>query len=145
MRVRPLERDEIPQWVALRFALWPDQPLAELDDEGRAALDGDPPLVVFVAADGATLLGFIELGLRSVAEGCAGSPVPYVEGWYVAEAARRNGVGSALMRAAEAWCREHGYDELGSDARADNRLSRVVHAALGFAEVEELVVFRKPL
>src|SRR5262245_44245104 len=122
MQVRPLAHDEIPAWVALRFGLWPDQPLAELDEEGRAALDADPPLVVFVAADGRALFGFIELSLRSHAEGCAGSPVPYVEGWYVRDDARRRGVGSALMRAAEAWCRDRGYAELGSDARADNRL-----------------------
>ena len=145
MQIRPLARDDIPPWVALRAELWPDQPLAELDDEGRAALAADPPLVVFVAADDAALLGFIELSLRSVAEGCASSPVPYIEGWYVGEPARRRGVGGALMRAAETWCRERGYTEFGSDARADNRLSRTVHAALGFEEVEELVVFRKPL
>jgi len=38
-----------------------------------------------------------------------------------------------------------GYAELGSDARADNRLSHLAHAALGFDEVETLVVFRKAL
>ena len=50
-----------------------------------------------------------------------------------------------LMRAVEDWCRARGFVELGSDANADNRLSRDVHAALGFDEVETLVVFRRGL
>jgi len=145
MQVRPLDRGEIASWVDLRAALWPDQPRDELESEGRAAIDAESPLVVFVADDGARLVGFIEISLRTYAEGCDGSPVPYVEGWYVRDDARRHGVGGALMRAVEAWCRERGYVELGSDALADNRLSRVAHAALGFGEVETLVVFRKRL
>lgn len=125
--------------------LWPDQSRDELDEEGRVALAADPPLIVFVAEVDNALAGFIELGLRSVAEGCSRSPVPYVEGWYVEAASRRRGIGGALMHAAESWCREQGYREFGSDALADNQLSRVAHAALGFEEVETLVVFRKAL
>jgi len=145
MQVRPLDRDDIGDWVDLRAALWPDQTRAELESEGRAAIAAESPLVVFVADDGGQLAGFIEISLRSYAEGCGGSPVPYVEGWYVRDDARRRGIGGALMRAVEAWCRERGYDELGSDANAGNRLSRVAHRALGFGEVETLVVFRKAL
>ena len=43
------------------------------------------------------------------------------------------------MRAAEEWSRSRGYTE------AVNRLSRAAHKALGFVEVETLVVFRKEL
>lgn len=145
MQIRPLDRADIAAWVELRAALWPEQPREELESEGRAAIEAEPPLVVFLADDGERLEGFIEIGLRSYAEGCDGSPVPYVEGWYVRDDARRRGIGGALMRAVEAWCRERGYGEVGSDALADNRLSRVAHAALGFGEVETLVVFRKRL
>lgn len=145
MLVRRLEHGDLARWIALRAELWSDQSTDELNAEGRAAIAADPPLVVFVAAANEELLGFIEVGLRSVAEGCASSPAPYVEGWYVRSDARRGGVGRALMRAVESWCRERGYTELGSDARADNRLSHVAHAALGFDEVETLVVFRKAL
>ena len=145
MTVRPLDPADIPRWVELRAELWPDQSRGELDAEGRVAIAADPPLVVFVAEADSETAGFIEIALRSVAEGCASSPVPYVEGWYVQAECRRRGLGAALMRAAEAWCRERGYTEFGSDALADNRLSRIAHAALGFEEVETLVVFRKPL
>jgi aminoglycoside 6'-N-acetyltransferase I len=45
--------------------------------------------VVFVAEKNSTLVGFLELGLRSVAEGCSSSPVPYVEGRYMSPPWRR--------------------------------------------------------
>jgi aminoglycoside 6'-N-acetyltransferase I len=146
MRIRPLEASDIARWIELRAKLWPDQSPAELDEEGRAALTLEPPaLVVFVAEENGGLVGFLELGLRSYGEGCASSPVPYVEGWYVEAEWRRRGVGGALMRAAEERSRARGYGELGSDTEEFNQLSRAAHAALGFEEVETLVVFRKPL
>lgn len=143
--IRPLETSDIPRWVELRAELWPDQPLDDLETEGRASIAAEPPLVVFVAEAEGGLAGFLELSLRSYAEGCESSPVPYVEGWYVAADRRRQGVGGALMRAAEEWSRQRGYTEMGSDALVTNRLSREAHAGLGFQEVEEIVVFRKAL
>jgi aminoglycoside 6'-N-acetyltransferase I len=71
--------------------------------------------------------------------------VPYVEGWYVEPNWQRRGIGRTLMHAAEDWSRARGYTELGSDTEVVNRLSRAAHAALGFEEVETLVVFRKSL
>lgn len=145
MRVRPLVGSDIARWAELRAKLWPHASREELEAEGREVLFADPPLIVFAAEEGGVLVGFLELGLRSYAEGCESSPVPYVEGWYVEASHRRRGVGGALMRAAEEWSRAQGFIELGSDAEADNRLSRDAHAALGFNEVETLVVFRKSL
>ncbi len=145
MLIRPLGEGDIPRWIELRTELWPHEPPAELEAQGRAALAAEPPLVVFVAEEHGTLVGFLELDIRSVAEGCTSSPVPYVEGWYVAAGRRRRGIGGALMRAAEDWSRQRGYTELGSDTEAANRLSREAHAALGFEEVVTLVVFRKQL
>jgi aminoglycoside 6'-N-acetyltransferase I len=145
MTIRPLLASDIPRWVELRAELWPNEPRTELDAQGRAALAADPPLVVFVAEEDATLVGFIELGLRSYAEGCDSSPVPYVEGWMVTAVRRQRGIGAALMDAAVGWSRERGYTELGSDTEITNSLSRAAHTALGFEETEELVVFRKSL
>ena len=145
MNIRLLEPSDVPRWIQLRSELWPNESRAELETEGRASLLAESPLIVFVAAAEEGLAGFLEMDLRSYAEGCASSPVPYVEGWYVAPDWRRRGVGGALMSAAEQWSRERGYTELGSDTEELNRLSRDAHAALGFEEVETLVVFRKAL
>jgi aminoglycoside 6'-N-acetyltransferase I len=162
-RVRPMAQGDIPAWVDLRLQLWPDETRQFLERQGREALAADPPWVVFVAegaedpalspeamdsgekARAGELAGFLDLNLRPYADGCQGSPVPYVEGWYLRPEARGVGLGARLMAAAEAWAREKGFREMGSDASAGNLVSRLAHRALGFAEVETLVVFRKPI
>ena len=54
-------------------------------------------------------------------------------------------MGRALVMAAEAWARDLGCREFGSDARADNRVSARAHLALGFEEVVVIRSFRKTL
>ena len=71
--------------------------------------------------------------------------MPYVEGWYVAEALRWRGIGRALLHAAEAWAIDGGFDEIGSDVRVDNVVSLRAHRAFGFEPTEQLQFFRKPL
>ena len=134
----------------MRTALWPDDPNGEHAAEIDAFLTGEgwgrPVLsAVFVAElEGGRVVGFLELSVREYAEGCAGA-TPYVEGWYVDEAARGRGIGAALVRAAEEWAKAHGYSELASDALLDNDVSLQAHTALGFEEVERSVHFRKAL
>jgi aminoglycoside 6'-N-acetyltransferase I len=101
---------------------------------------------VWVAEDASgRLLGFVELSLRPYAEGCASSPVPYIEAWYVTAEARHTGVGRALVEAAENWARLRGFTEMGSDALLENDASHAAHQALGFEKVERIVCYRKSL
>ena len=111
-----------------------------------AFLDEAQDTVVFVAErpDG-TLGGFLEAGTRPYAEGCHTSPVGYIEGWYVDPDLRREGVGRALVEAAEAWARGIGLQEMASDALIDNEVSHQAHLALGYREVERIVCFHKDL
>jgi GNAT superfamily N-acetyltransferase len=51
----------------------------------------------------------------------------------VGEAAAGKGVGSALMRAAEAWARDNGYAKLTLTVFEANRGARVVYDHLGYA------------
>jgi aminoglycoside 6'-N-acetyltransferase I len=100
-------------------------------------------LIAFDHAD--RPLGFAELSLRSIAEGCHSSPVAYLEGWFVEESERRRGVGAALLRAAEEWARAQACSEFASDTEIDNGVSIAAHRALGFEEVDRIVCFRKDL
>lgn len=131
----------------MRRPLWPDAAPRELIREAEAYFDGARSLrAVFLGvAPAGEPLGMLELSLRSVAEGCRTTPVPYVEGWYVVPAARRRGIGRELMAAAKTWACERGYAEIASDAPIDNLLSARAHPALGFAEVGRQVHFRKDL
>jgi aminoglycoside 6'-N-acetyltransferase I len=137
--------------VARQFhALWPEGSLAEHEDEARAILAGSPPssmpLVVFVAEVNWQVVGFVEVGLRSHADGCDGRrPVGFVEGWYVEPEHRRRGVGRALIGAAEDWARSQGCTEIASDTWVDNEPSHRAHEALGFEVVDRCVHYRKAL
>jgi aminoglycoside 6'-N-acetyltransferase I len=104
----------------------------------------DLETLVAVTPEG-NLVGFLELGTRSHAEGSSSSPVPYVEGWYVEPDARGLGIGRRLLDAAEQWARDRGFLELASDAVLDNTTSIAIHKHLGFEETERIVTFLKPL
>jgi aminoglycoside 6'-N-acetyltransferase I len=102
-------------------------------------------VLVAVADQDRSLLGFAEVSRRAYAEGCETTPVGFLEGWYVVPEHRRRGVGGALVAAAEGWARSLGCREFASDALADNALSAAAHQALGFEEVEVIRCFRKSL
>jgi aminoglycoside 6'-N-acetyltransferase I len=145
--VRPITPADGPRWLALRRALWPD----ENDSHPReiAAFFAGPrrlPLEVLVAEDSARgVLGFVELSIRPYAEGCETARVGFLEGWYVVPEARREGVGRALVAAAEAWARGQGCREFASDTELDNAPSTTAHQALGFEAVCAIRCFRKDL
>lgn len=133
----------------MRQALWPDAEASELTADARRYFE-DPRFRVFlervlVAQQSGEIVGMIELSLRSVADGCTSSPVPYIEGWFVAEHARRKGIGRALVQAAEEWARVQGATEIASDIDIENRVSEDAHKKLGFEEVDRTVSFRKSL
>jgi aminoglycoside 6'-N-acetyltransferase I len=105
----------------------------------------DLPHCVFVAEDHGKIVGMLELSLRPYADGCESSPVPFIEGWYIAPDMRRTGVGRALVTAAEQWALDNGYAEMASDALLENTESERAHTALGFEVVERAIRFRKVL
>jgi len=135
----------------MRTMLWPDSPFEEHFGELDASLNGRAPgtlpSTILVACDqDGTLIGFVEAGLRSHADGCDISrPVGFVEGWFVRAEHRSRGVGRELIRAAEAWARSQGCREMASDALIDNDASVQAHQSLGFEIVDRCVHFRKNL
>jgi aminoglycoside 6'-N-acetyltransferase I len=145
---RPSDARELAELCAL---LWPDgaaqEHLREVEQKIASGMSGTLPVCLFVGDDSTgPLTGFIEVGLRSHADGCDTTrPVGYIEGWYVREPRRGKGIGRQLMRAAEDWSREKGCLEIASDALIDNPPSQHAHSALGFEVVDRCVHFRKPL
>jgi aminoglycoside 6'-N-acetyltransferase I len=148
VRIRHARPDDALSWATLRNELWPDQPLPELLEEAETFFSTeDARLAAVLVADkgGEDLVGFAELSLRPYAEDCRTSPVAFLEGWYVTPSMRRQGVGRALVRAAEEWGRGQGCREFGSDTQFDNSTSIAAHLALGFDDAGALRAFRKDL
>jgi aminoglycoside 6'-N-acetyltransferase I len=149
--VRFAEAVDLHQLACLRETLWPESTASEHAQELALILADKPPttmpLVILVSEASPGLLnGFLEVGLRSYADGCDGTyAVGYVEGWYVAELHRRRGVGAALLRAAEEWARAQGCREIASDTSVSNTVSQRVHESLGFQVTERAVLYRKTL
>jgi aminoglycoside 6'-N-acetyltransferase I len=145
---QPADREPL---AGLRTLLWPESPTgvhaAEIDAILSGRFAGSLPLVILVAeAPEGKLAGFLEIGLRSRADGCdPAQPVGYVEGWFVDPGWRAQGVGAALMAAAEEWARKQGCREMASDALMDNAAGQQAHLALGFEVVDRCVNFRKVL
>jgi aminoglycoside 6'-N-acetyltransferase I len=144
----PEDQDQL---AILRHALWPESSI----DEHRRELElllaetfpTTLPYTTLVAQDAqGTIVGFVEAGLRSHADGCdPRRPVGYLEGWYVTPEWRRKNVGAGLVAAAEAWARSQGCTEMASDTWADNVDSQRAHEALGFEVVDRCVNYRKAL
>lgn len=146
MTIRPRLPSDDAEWLRLRLALWPDTSGDEHRKEMKAWLARtDTVVLVAPLNEGAGLAGFAEVGARSVADGCETSPVAYLEGWFVDADMRRQGVGAALIHAAEAWAREKGFREFASDAELENIQSQQAHVALGFREVERAVLYLRTL
>lgn len=149
--IRPAQPSDHGQLLRFREALWPKATAEEHAQELTLILEGRAPvtlpLIIFVAeANDRLLAGFLEVDLRSHADGCNPSrPVGYVEGWYIADDYRRKGIGGKLLAAAEDWARSHGCLEMASDTWIDNETSQRAHEALGYEVVDRCVHYRKRL
>lgn len=145
---RPSDCDQLSH---MRVALWPESSIEEHRQELTEILSGKSsgtmPLAILVAdASDGVIVGFLEVGLRSHADGCdTRVPVGFIEGWFVLQSQRRKGIGAQLMTAAEDWARGHRCVEVASDTWFDNDASQCAHEALGFEVVDRCVHYRKAL
>lgn len=148
--IRLAQLSDRDQLVRLHEALWPKTSAEEHARELTLILEGKAPvtmpLIILLAEASDRIAGFLEVDLRSHADGCNPSrPVGYIEGWYVAENHRHTGIGRRLLAAAEDWARSQGCVEMASDTWVDNDVSQRVHEALGYEVVDRCVHYRKTL
>jgi len=143
--IREITPVDCDLWADMRCALWPQdtraQHLAEID---RVFAAGDLNVFVAETAD-AQPAGFAEVSFRPYANGCEERPAPFLEGIWVAQQRRRQGVGKLLIDHIRAFLTARGHGELGSDVLLENAESQAAHAAWGFAEVERVICYRKVL
>jgi len=95
-------------------SMWPNE---SLERRGRGRCTPRRQAVAFVAQDhDGSLIGFIEVSLRSHADGCDPShPVGFIEGWYVKPVFRGKRIGARLLREApgpRGWLPRKGFRHL---------------------------------
>jgi aminoglycoside 6'-N-acetyltransferase I len=152
MNIRPVQPSDAGEWLRMRMALWPDSTLEKEASEIMYFLAVPPRPVlptlhaVFVCPRLHTgLCGLVEVSIRPYADGCQTTDVGYLEAWYVDPDSRGQGIGRALVMAAEAWARRHGCREMASDADLTNSVSQAAHQQLGYIETGRSVQYCKVL
>ena len=92
MSIRHVVPSDYPEWLRLRNLLWPGAPDYHERELAEFFTKPSPDLATFVIDCGGTRLGgFLEAQVRNYAEGCSGSRIGYIEGWYVEPELRRQG------------------------------------------------------
>lgn len=143
--IRKAESNDLPIIAELACQLWPDNTVAEMEAEMGAIL-AQPDAAFFLAFDGETPIGFAQCQLRhNYVEGTDSSPVGYLEGIYVADGYRKQGIAKELLSACENWAKEKGCTEFASDCELDNVQSLQFHLNVGFEEANRIICFTKKL
>lgn len=114
--IRGAGPEDHAEWLRMRRALWDDCPDEQQAVEMEENLSSDVDEVFVAERPDGRLFGFLEAAIRSRANGCDSTPVGYIEGRYVDEDVRQQGVGRALVEAAEEWAKSKGCRQMASDA-----------------------------
>jgi aminoglycoside 6'-N-acetyltransferase I len=150
VKISKISQKDFNEWLELALTLWPDYSAAERQVTLTNILDS-PHEDGFIVRDanggafssaGPKAITFMNLSLRSdYVLGSTQSPVAYVEGIYVKDEYRKQGVGQALIQYAQQWAIAQGCRELASNALLDNTASHEFHRSVGFREVERTIFF----
>ncbi len=129
----------------LAVQMWDTHTVDELEAEFTETIQ-DEQAGFFIKYAGNTPVGFAQCGLRNdYVEGTESSPVGYLEGIFVQEAFRKQGFAKQLLCACEKWAKDMGCTEFASDCELDNYGSLQFHIAMGFAEANRIICFKKDL
>ncbi|WP_417527699.1 GNAT family N-acetyltransferase [Marinomonas shanghaiensis] len=151
--IRPIRYQDAAAWSALRIEFLPeikDISQGEVDaffqgnDSNQENISNVKEVLVALD-DSQKMVGFIELNLRNNVPGSSQQTTPYIEAWFVSPDCQGQGIGKALIQAAEKWAKQQGFQELGSDAPITNEKSVNLHKQLGFNEIERVVCLLKVL
>ena len=129
----------------LACELWPGHSTEEMKEE-YASLLAREDAAVFLHREQDEAVGFAQCQLRrDYVEGAQTGPVGYLEGIYVREDNRRQGIARGLLLACERWAKAQGCAEFASDCELDNTDSQRFHRAAGFDEANRIVAYVKRL
>lgn len=145
MRIEQANPTNLDDVTRLALKLWPEHAWRELRNELKDLLASEKDRIFLAVKEGDTI-GFLHMSLRfDYVEGSSSSPVGYVEGIYVDENYRNQGVSRKLVEAGEAWAKSLGCKEIGSDTELDNHGSQAFHQRIGFKEAGRIVAFIKEI
>jgi aminoglycoside 6'-N-acetyltransferase I len=143
--IRRVTKEEVDAVALLALMLWPDHTKEDLLDNFEELIK-DENAMLFLVYVKESPIGFAQCQLRfDYVEGTESSPVGYLEGIYVIEEYRNQGIAKGLCFACEEWAREKGCTEFGSDVEIHNIESYNFHLKLGFKEANRVICFTKKI
>ena len=143
--IRKAHLMDLPVLTELACRLWPEHTPEELSDEFAQIMEL-PDAAFFLACEDSIAVGFAQCQLRyDYVEGTESSPDGYLEGFFVAEKYRKQGVARDLLSACETWAKSKGCAEFASDCELDNVQSLQFHLNVGFEEANRIICFTKKL
>ena len=130
---------------SLMMKLWPGGDAAERTAEMEQMVAG-PEAAILLAWEEERAVGYAQCQLRhDYVEGCASSPVGYLEGIYVEGEYRGKGVDAAFLEACHQWSRSMGCTEFASDCELEIEANLHFHLKNGFEEANRIICFVKRL
>lgn len=143
--IQKAEINDLPVLAELACRLWPDNSAEEMRTE-FAEIISKSDAACFLAMEEGKAVGFAQCQLRyDYVEGTESSPVGYLEGIYVADDYRKQGIAKLLLSDCESWARTKGCTEFASDCELGNKESLRFHLNVGFEETNRIICFAKKL
>lgn len=140
--IQRVSGSEISLAAELACCLWPDNSPGDMERELRLLFEKGAAF--FLAWEEEKAVGFAQCQLRhDYVEGTENSPVGYLEGIYVMEACRKQGIAKKLLVACEEWAKTIGCREFASDCELGNDESLRFHLRTGFEEANRIICFVK--
>ena len=145
MEIKQANLKDVLEVARLALVLWPDHSMHAIALEISDTMQSNKG-AYFLASDQNETIGVAQINLRNdYVEGTQSSPVGYLEGIFVVEQYRQQGVAKNLLGCCENWALEQGCEELASDCELSNEESLNFHRCVGFEESNRIICFRKSL
>lgn len=143
--IRQATEKDYEDIAILANQLWANSDLDELKQEflnDLSSLENS----IFLCYKDDKPVAFVDCRLRyDYVEGAKTTSVAYIEGIYVKEKYRNQGIARQLIENCEQWARKHDCHELASDCEINNNDSFNFHIKSGFKEVNRVISFLKEL
>ena len=142
--IKQCQKSDCLVLAELAKKLWNKHSVSELKSEFENLLKKSTTF--FIDYENNKPIGFAQISLRfDYVEGTNSSPVAYLEGIYVENAFRNNGIAKKLIKECENWARENNCKQLASDCEITNDASYKFHLNCGFEEVNRIICLKKEL
>ena len=144
MEIKKATKNEMEQVAKLAVKMWDSCTVEELKSDFEDYINNGG--VVFLACRDNKAIAFAQCGLRlDYVEGTESSPVGYLEGIFVVEEERMQGVAKLLLNACQNYAKEQGCTDFASDCELENEESLRFHLKMGFLEANRIICFTKKL